>query len=203
MIKVVGITGGIGSGKTTLSKHLKKTGYSVHESDEAVSDMYKKPSTNFISFLKKNISEEVFKKNRINKTQISKIIFNNKKSKNKLEKYIHKEVRLSREKFIKKNTKAKKSIIFVDIPLLLENKLEKNFDTVISIISSKKNRTNRVLKDKKFTKAILKKIFNAQTTDKERRERSQIIIYNNKTKKDFISDANKALIHFLRLNTKK
>ena len=99
---------------------------------------------------------------------------------------IHKEVQISREAFIKKYTKKKKKIIFADIPLLFENKLEKNFDLVICIISSKKNRTKRVLKNKKFTKENLNKIFKAQTTDKERKKRSQIIINNNKTKKDFI-----------------
>ncbi len=203
MTKVVGITGGIGSGKTTLSQHLKKIRYLVHESDSVVSDMYNRPSRNFIRFLKKNISEGAVQKNRINKAQITNIIFNNKKIKTKLEKYIHKEVKSCREKFIKKNTKAKKSIIFVDIPLLLENKLETNFDLVISIISSKKNRTKRVLKNKKFTKKIIQKILKAQTSDKERRRRSEIIIYNNKTKKDFISNIDKVLIKLLLWNTKK
>ena len=99
-----------------------------------------------------------------------------------------------RETFIKKKIKKKKKIIFADIPLLFENKLEKKFDLVICIISSKKNRTKRVLKNKKFTKENLNKIFKVQTTDKERRRRSQIIINNNKTKKDFIYTAEKVLI---------
>ena len=77
---------------------------------------------------------------------------------------------------------------------MFENKLEKNFDLVICIISSKKNRTKRVLKNKKFTKENLNKIFKAQTTDKERKNRSQIIINNNKTKKDFIFSVEKVLI---------
>jgi len=203
MTRVVGITGGIGSGKTTLSQHLKKTGFLVHESDKVVSDIYNNPKKGFVRFIKKNISEGVVKRNKINKKEITNIIFNNKKFKTKLEKYIHKEVKSCREKFIKKNTKAKKGVIFVDIPLLLENKLDKSFDLVVSIISSKKNRTKRVLKNKKFTKDILKMIFRAQTSDKERRRRSHIIIYNNKTKKDFISNANKALIYFLKQKTKK
>ncbi len=51
MTIIVAITGGIGSGKTTLSDYLKKTGFLVHESDEVVSDMYTKPSKSFISFI--------------------------------------------------------------------------------------------------------------------------------------------------------
>jgi len=193
MTKVIGITGGIGSGKTTLSEHLKKTGFLVHESDKVVSSIYNKPKKSFINFIKKNLSKEVIQKGKVDKKQIINIIFNNNKTKNKLEKYIHKEVQVSRENFIKKNLKAKKKIIFVDIPLLLENKLEKKLDLVFCIISTKKNRTKRVLKNKKFTKKILNKIFNSQTTDKERRARSHIIINNNKTKKEFIFSAEQAL----------
>ena len=198
MTKVVGITGGIGSGKTTLSKHLKKIGLPVHESDKVVLNMYNKPNKPFIDFMKKTLSKEVILKGKINKKRIANIIFNNDKAKNRLEKYIHKEVRVFRENFIKKNLKTKKKIIFVDIPLLLENKLEKKFDLIVCIISTKKNRTKRVLKNRKFSKQILNKIFRAQTTDKERRARSHIIINNNKTKKDFIFNAEQALTRILK-----
>ena len=55
MTKVVGITGGIGSGKTTLSEYLKKIGFLVHESDKVVSKMYMMPNKSFTNFIKKNI----------------------------------------------------------------------------------------------------------------------------------------------------
>lgn len=198
MTKVIGITGGIGSGKTTLSNHLKKTGYLVHESDKIVSEMYNKPNKPFKDFIKKNILKQNTPLKKIDKKQITNIIFNNTNIKKKLERYVHKEVSLSRKKFIQKSKKEKKPVVFVDIPLLLEKKLEKQLDMVVSIISSKKNRIKRVLKNKKFTKKTLNKIFKAQTSDKERRERSQIIIYNNKSKKDFIFSSEKALINLLQ-----
>ena len=193
MTKLVGITGGIGSGKTTLSNHLKKLGYLVHESDVVVSEMYAKPKKKFLSLIKEKISKNAVNHNKINKTEITNVIFNNKAIKKLLEKYIHKEVQNSRDAFIKKNKKNKKKLIFADIPLLLENKLENGFDLVICIISSKKNRIKRVLENKKFTKDNLNKILTAQTTDKERKKRSQVIINNNKTKKDFIFSVEKAL----------
>ena len=198
MTKVIGITGGIGSGKTTLCKHLEKIGYPVHDSDKYVSSIYKNPNRAFLSFLKKNISKEVVKNYKINKKKVANIIFNKDESRKKLEKYIHKEVKKSRKNFIKKNRKKNISAIFIDIPLLLENNLEKSFDTVVCVISKKKLRTERVLKSKKFTKQILKKIFKSQTSDKNRRSRAQIIINNNKTKKDFISSAERALVDCLK-----
>ena len=198
MTKLVGITGGIGSGKTTFSNHLKKSGYLVHESDVVVSEIYNKPKKQFLSFIKEKISQDAVNHNKINKAEIANVIFSNNKIKKLLERRIHKEVQISREIFIKKYTKKKKKIIFADIPLLFENKLEKSFDLVICIISSKKNRSKRVLKNKKFTKENLNKIFKAQTTDKERKKRSQIIINNNKTKKDFIFSVEKVLTKLIK-----
>ncbi len=198
MTKLVGITGGIGSGKTTFSNHLKKLGYLVHESDVVVSEMYTKPKKKFLSFIKEKISKDAVNHNKINKKEIVSIIFNNKAIKKLLETRIHKEVQNSRDAFIKKNKKNKNKLIFFDIPLLFEKKLEKHFDLVICIISSEKNRTKRVLENKKFTKENLNKILKAQTTDKERKNRSQIIINNNKTKKDFIFNVEKVLIRLIK-----
>ena len=198
MTKLVAITGGIGSGKTTFSNHLKKLGYLVHESDAVVSEMYTKPKKQFLSFIKEKISQDAVNHNKINKTEIANVIFNNKAIKKLLEIHIHKEVKNSRDAFIKKNKNNKNKLIFADIPLLFENKLEKNFDLVICIISFKKNRIKRVLENKKFTKENLNKIFKAQTTDKERKKRSQIIINNNKTKKDFIFSIEKVLIGLIK-----
>ena len=195
MTKIVGITGGIGSGKTTLSNHLRKLGYLVHESDAVVSEMYTKPKKQFLSFIKEKISKDAVNHNKINKKEIANVIFNNKAIKKLLETHIHKEVQSSRDAFIKKN---KNKLIFVDIPLLFEKKLEKRFDLVICIISSKKNRIKRVLENKKFTKENLNKILKAQTTDKERKNRSQIIINNNKTKKDFIFSVEKVLTELIK-----
>ena len=68
MTKLVGITGGIGSGKTTFANHLKKLGYLVHESDAVVSETYAKPKKKFLSFIKEKISQNAVNHNKINKT---------------------------------------------------------------------------------------------------------------------------------------
>ena len=198
MIKLVGITGGIGSGKKTFSKHLKKLGYLVHESDSVVSKIYNKPKKKFLIFIKEKISKDAVNHDKINKTEIANVIFNNKAIKKLLETRIHKEVQNSRDAFIKKNKKNKNKLIFADIPLLFENKLEKGFDLVICIIASEKNRIKRVLENKKFTKENLNKILKAQTTDKERKKRSHIIINNNRTKKDFIFSVEKVLTRLIK-----
>ena len=105
MTKLIGITGGIGSGKTTFSNHLKKLGYVVHESDVVVSEIYNNPKKQFLSFIKEKISQNAVKHNKINKAEIANVIFSNNQIKKILEKHVHKEVQKSREAFIKKNIK--------------------------------------------------------------------------------------------------
>jgi dephospho-CoA kinase len=198
MTKIIGITGGIGSGKTTVCDYLKKNNFAVHESDKVVAQMYKNPSKSFLHFLKKNISKEVVKNNKINKQKITDIIFNNPKTRRILEGHVHKQVKKSRDSFVKKNAKNKKGVMFIDIPLLFENKLEKTFDVVLCVMAKKKIRRERVLKNKKFTKNIVEKIFKSQISDGERKKKSNIFIYNNTTKKDFIFSLEKALISLLK-----
>ena len=198
MTKIIGITGGIGSGKTTVCDYLKKNNFAVHESDKVVAQMYKNPSKSFLHFLKKNISKEVVKNNKINKQKITDIIFNNPKTRKILEGHVHKQVKKSRDIFVKKNAKNKKGVMFIDIPLLFENKLEKTFDVVLCVMAKKKIRRERVLKNKKFTKNIVEKIFKSQISDGERKKKPNIFIYNNTTKKDFIFSLEKALIGLLK-----
>lgn len=197
-MKKIGITGGIGSGKSTISNYFMKKGYPVHDSDKVVSKLYKKPNKDFLTLLHNCGFKNLIKNKKIDRKNIAVSIFNNKKIRKKLEKYIHREVRLQRDNFIKKQFKLKKKIIFLDIPLLLENNLEKQFDIVLCILSTRANRTERVMNNKSFSKETLNKIFTNQTSDKERKLRSDMIIVNNKTRKDFIFEAKKALIEILK-----
>ena len=197
MTVVVGITGGIGSGKSTLSNFLKKRGYKVHDSDAVVSFMYKNPSKKFLRTLSSIGLGGAVKNNRINKNFITTTIFNSQKIKIKLEKHIHNYLKIERKIFIKKYKKKKEKVVFLDIPLLFENHLERFFDETICIISTKKNRLKRIKKNKKFTKKTFNKILRAQKKDKERRLLAGHIINNNNTKKEFILKAKKIIKRML------
>ena len=126
MTKIIGITGGIGSGKTTFSNHLKKLGYLVHESDVIVSEIYTNPKKQFLIFIKEKISQDAVNHNKINKAEIANVIFSNKKIKKLLERRIHKEVQIARDVFIKKNTIIS-DIVYQpkETPFLKEFKLNK------------------------------------------------------------------------------
>ncbi len=193
MTTIVGITGGIGSGKSTFSKVVIKRGYKLMDSDQLVSLMYKKPTKEFLGFLKKINLGHAINGKKIDKKKISNEIFSNVKTKLRLEKHIFKTIRQKRADFIKKEKAKKTKIIFLDIPLLFENNLNKNFDVVISIISSKKERYKRLKKSKNISRLLFNKIIKSQTSDLVRKNKSDIIILNNTKMKNYIIKINKTL----------
>ena len=193
MTKTIAITGGIGSGKSTLCSKLKEKGFKIHSSDEQVAKIYKNPEKKFVTYLRTiGLSKSISKKN-IDKKIISKIIFENEQIRKKLELYIFKIVRKKRSDFIKQERQKKTRLIFIDIPLLFENNLEKNFNKVISIIASKRVRLKRLKKTRKMTENQFKNITRSQTSDVIRKKKSDYVIYNNSTLKDYKIKINKLI----------
>ena len=190
MTFVIGITGGIGSGKSTFSKKLIEKGYRVHDSDKEVQHIYKNPTKDFIQLLNKIGLAKSINKNNINKKIIAKNIFQNPETKQKLERYIFNIVREKRSKFIKSEKKKKTNKIFIDVPLLFENNLDNMFDEIICIIASRNKRYERLKAKKRITKNLFKNILKSQTSDRVRKERADRIIYNNSTKKSYLSKIN-------------
>ena len=193
MTKTIAITGGIGSGKSTFCSKLKDKGFKIHSSDEQVAKIYKNPEKKFVTYLRTiGLSKSISKKN-IDKKIISKIIFENKQIRKKLELYIFKIVRKKRSDFIKQEKQKKTKLIFIDIPLLFENNLEKQFNKVISIIASKRVRLKRLKKTRKMTENQFKNITRSQTSDVIRKKKSDYVIYNNSTLKDYKIKINKLI----------
>ena len=193
MTKTIAITGGIGSGKSTFCSKLKEKGFKIHSSDEQVAKIYKNPEKKFVTYLRTiGLSKSISKKN-IDKKIISKIIFENKQIRKKLELYIFKIVRKKRSDFIKKEKQKKTKLIFIDIPLLFENTLDKQFNKVISIIASKRVRLKRLKKTRKMTENQFKNITRSQTSDVIRKKKSDYVIYNNSTLKDYKIKINKLI----------
>ena len=193
MTKTIAITGGIGSGKSTFCSKLKEKGFKIHSSDEQVAKIYKNPEKKFVTYLRNiGLSKSISKKN-IDKKIISKIIFENKQIRKKLELYIFKIVRKKRSDFIKQEKQKKTRLIFIDIPLLFENNLEKQFNKVISILASKQVRLKRLKKTRKMTENQFKNITRSQTSDVIRKKKSDYVIYNNSTLKDYKIKINKLI----------
>ena len=182
MTTIVGLTGGIASGKTTIVKLLKKNKLAVHDSDLVVGNIYLRPKTKFITHLKKiNLGKSLKGKN-IDKKIIREEIFNNIKKRKLLEKYLHAEAKKSRNFFLKKNRQKKTHIVFLDIPLLFENILEKICNYTILFYAPLKTRKQRGIRRKGMQKTILEKIIKIQLSDKNKKRKADFLI-NTSTNK--------------------
>ncbi len=179
----VGLTGGIASGKSTIVKFLQKNGYKVHDSDLIVNKIYSQPNKQLLAILKKIGLSKSINNKKIDKKIIRDEIFSDKIKKTKLENFIHKKVKTSRNLFIKKYKNKKNKIIFFDIPLLFEAKLTHICDYIILLYAPKQTKIERALKRKNINKEAVKRILNNQINDKIKKKKSDYIINTSKPKK--------------------
>ena len=181
-MKVIGITGGISSGKTTICNFLEKKNFPIHDSDLVVKDIYKKAPQKLLVTLKKIGLSHSVKNKKINKNIIRNELFNNKSKKKILENYFHNEVRKSREKFLKKHKAKKTKIVILDIPLLFEAKLLYVCDYIILLYAPQKVKIKRAIKRKGMTKEMVLKILKAHISDTYKKKKSHYTVNTTKTK---------------------
>ena len=172
----IGILGDIGSGKSFVAKSF---GYPVFNADNEVGKLYKKNRKIFIKLnkdLPKYITQFPIKKQEVTRT-----ILANKNNLKKIIKIIHPEIRKKMNIFIEKN--KKKKIIILDIPLLLENKINRKKDILIFVESKKVEIIKRLKKRKNFDYKILNKFRKIQLSLDYKKKKSKFIIKNNFTNK--------------------
>ncbi len=175
MIKI-GILGDIGSGKSYVAKNF---GYPVFNADLEVSKLYKNDKKIFIK-LKKNLPKYIYSF-PINKEEISKAILANKSNLNKIVKIVHLEVRKKMNIFLRKN--KNKKIVILDIPLILENKINNKKDILVFVESKKTDILKRLKKRNNFNKQLFRKFKNIQLPPNYKKKKSKFIIKNDFSKK--------------------
>jgi len=171
-MKRIGILGDIGSGKSYIAKCF---GFPVFNADLEVARIYKENKKVFQK-LKKELPL-YFKSFPIKKKEIIDAILSNKRNLKKIIKIVHYEVRKKMNNFLKKN--KNKKIVVLDIPLLLENKINKKNDVLIFVESKKSETLRRLKKRKNFNMKILNNFQRIQLSLDLKRKKSQFIIKNN------------------------
>jgi len=175
MIKIA-VVGDIGSGKSHISKLF---GYPVFNADQEVASIYKK-NKNCFKKLKK-ILPKYFSVFPANKIQIIKAIEDSEKNLKKITKIIHPEVKKKLSTFLKKNKKRKATIL--DIPLLLENKLNQKNDIIVFVQSKKNEIIKRLKKRDNFNLNLYNQFKKIQLPLSYKKNKSNHIIKNSFTNK--------------------
>ena len=182
----IGILGDIGSGKSYTAKSF---GYPVFDADIEVGKLYKKDRKIF-NKLKKALPKYIFLF-PINKNEISNAILANKSNLKKIVKIVHLEIRKKMNIFLSKN--RNKKIVILDIPLLLENKINKKNDILVFVKSKKLDILKRLKKRKNFNPKLLNKFKNIQMSLDYKKKKAQFIIKNNFTNKSVNKSIKKIL----------
>ena len=171
MIKI-GILGDIGSGKSFVAKQFC---FPVFDADKEVNKIYKKNKFCFKSL--KNKLPKFIKSYPINKIEISRAILSNNKNLSKIVKVVHPLVKKEMKKFLKKNNKKK--MVILDIPLLIENKLNKKRDILIYVEANKKDIQKRLIKRKGYNKKLIENLKKIQCPLFKKKKLSNYIVKNN------------------------
>jgi dephospho-CoA kinase len=185
MIKI-GILGEIGAGKSYVATNF---GYPVFNADHEVAELYKKDKKIFYKL--KKILPKYVSKFPIDKKEISSAILANKNNLKKIVKIVHLEVRKKMLLFLKKNNKTK--IVILDIPLLLENKINNKDDILVFVDSKKSEALKRLKKRKNFNLKIFQKFKDIQLSSNYKKKKSHFIIKNNFRKKSVKTGINNVL----------
>ena len=183
---VIGLTGGIGTGKSTVSQILRKKKFPVIDLDTISHEVIKIPKV--IEKIVENFGKEVLENSgnfenknnaiRISREKLGKIIFENKEKRLLLNSIMHPEIlHVMREQIskYKKNTK----IIFVEIQLLFEVQWEKEFDYILLISAKKSTQIRRILERDKRSENDALNIINSQLPLDEKKKRSDFVIEND------------------------
>ncbi|MDB0054071.1 dephospho-CoA kinase [Candidatus Pelagibacter sp.] len=172
----IGILGDIGSGKSYVAQNF---GYPVFNADQEVAKLYKKDKKIFDKL--KKILPNHFHSFPVQKKEILSAILSNKNNLTKIVEIIHSEIRKKMNFFLKKYKKSK--IVILDIPLLLENKINNREDILIYVQSKESKILERLKKRKNFNRTLLNKFRVIQLPISYKKRKSDYIIKNDFTKK--------------------
>ena len=171
MIRIA-VLGDIGSGKSFVARQF---GYPIFNADLEVSKLYKKSRKCYVK-LKKALPHHITSF-PVKKNNLAKAVVSNQNNLKKIIKIIHPEVRKKLNSFTKKN--KRKKIIVLDIPLIMENKINKKNDILIFVDAKKKEINKRLKKRDNFNLKLVKKLKKFQLPIELKKKKSNFIIKNN------------------------
>ncbi len=174
-MKIVGLTGGIGSGKTTVAKLFGKLGVPIFFADEVAKNLMQNDK-----YLKDNIIKEFGSKSyindKLNRDYLAAKVFKNKKHLQKLNNLVHPVVKANFKIWL---TKQNATYVLYENAILFETKSKSFFDTIICVTAKIDTRIKRIMKRDNITKNQVIDRINNQWPDENKIELSDIIIYND------------------------
>jgi len=196
-VKWVAITGGIGTGKSSLASKLRALGYPVLDADEIAKSVTNRPTA--LEQLRTEVSSEIFdSEGKLDRIRLGKEIFQNASLRKKVEKIIHP---LVRDEFLQQKASAESSSAkefgFYDVPLLFENNLQADFFATVVVVSSEKEQIDRLKKRMGLSEAEVRSRISAQMPLEEKRKLATYVVENSGAFED-LDGKTEELVEFLQ-----
>jgi dephospho-CoA kinase len=174
MTKIIGLTGGIGSGKTTIAQYFQSLGIPVFIADDEAKKLLELAEIQ--NQIKKNIGENVFENNSISKEKLALSVFNNPGKLNKLNKIIHPAVQKRFQDWVSLQNQP---FVIKEAAILFESGSYKDCDKIITVVAPLEDRINRVIRRDHSTYEKVHSRIKNQWTDEMRISKSDFIITNS------------------------
>jgi dephospho-CoA kinase len=171
---IIGLTGGIGMGKSTVAAILRQFGLPVYHADKAVHDLLKKGGKAVKPAAR--LFPEALKKGAIDRNRLGHMVFGRPRKLRQLEKILHPLVRHAENEFLRRVRKLKKPAAVLEIPLLFETGGHKRCDFTLCVAAPAKVRAARVLRRKGMTAEKLKAILRRQMPDRRKRKLADYVV---------------------------
>ena len=173
----VGITGGIGSGKSLVTGYIEKLGYPVIKSDDVAKELMRSDES-----IKKKIIKEfgprAYGENSLNTKYLAEIVFTYPEKIQRINSIVHPPT-TKKISDLADQLFTKHKIVFVESALIYEAKIQNQFDYIILIYSDEQTRIKRVIQREKITHEDIQKRMAFQIPDDQKRERADFVIENN------------------------
>jgi len=173
---LIAITGGIASGKSTVSGWFEKQGFTVHYADKIGHELLN--DVKVLKTLNELFGPEILIDGIIDREKLGNYVFSNPNSLKKLNSVLHPAIRRRMQDLIEQ---SKEKIIFFEIPLLFEGGLETSFDLVVNVHVSLENQIKRLIIRNKFTRLQAENRINSQLATENKIALADVNVDNNKT----------------------
>ena len=184
---VVALTGGIGSGKSTVGQIFAQLGAIVIDSDQLARDVIERGSIGFNEVVTK-FGDETLKNGEIDRQILASLIFKDPAKRSELEQITHPLIRRAFAKMV--SSASPDSIVINQIPLLVESNHDYKFDHIITVSASESIRTDRLIK-RGLTNEQIKQRMQAQATDQMREGIADSVIVNEKSEQEITDQVEK------------
>ncbi len=198
-MKVIGIAGGIGSGKSTVTEYLVSKGFIVLDADKIAREITEKGSP-VLELLANVFGEEILDEGQLDRKVLRRIVFSDVKKREKLDEITHREIKalmLKRINEISESFNGEKAPIkdwiFIDAPLLFEAKVDEMTDENWLVFTPDNVRIARAMERDKCLEKEVMKVMNHQMPEEEKKKHCQIILDNSGTKEELFAQVDRAL----------